>query len=142
MIRAVLDTNVVVSAALQPSGPSGAILRLAGLGLVQPWLSKAIFEEYKEVLYRFRVGVAPDRAKRLLRLLPKISRRVEPTRVVRAALDPDDNIFLECAQAAKAQYLITGNVADFPVRWKYTRIVTPRQFVDDFEDSATSSRSQ
>jgi len=43
--------------------------------------------------------------------------------------DPDDSIFLECAQAAKADYLVTGNTNHFPERWKYTQIVTPRQFI-------------
>jgi RES domain-containing protein len=32
--------------------------------------------------------------------------------------DPDDLIFLECAQAAAADYLITGNRKHFPDRWK------------------------
>jgi predicted nucleic acid-binding protein len=37
--------------------------------------------------------------------------------------DPDDNMFLECAQAAKADYLITGNTGHFPERWKYTELI-------------------
>ncbi len=44
------------------------------------------------------------------------------------ASDPDDNIFLECAEAAEAQYVVTGNQADFPEVWAGARIVTPRQF--------------
>jgi PIN domain-containing protein len=45
--------------------------------------------------------------------------------------DPDDSIFLECAGTAKADYLVTGNTKHFPKgRWKYTEIVTPRQFID------------
>jgi predicted nucleic acid-binding protein len=28
--------------------------------------------------------------------------------------DPDDNCFLECAEAARAEYLITGNTKHFP----------------------------
>ena len=43
--------------------------------------------------------------------------------------DPDDTMFLECAQAAKADYLVTGDTDHFPKgRWKYTEIVTPRRF--------------
>ena len=33
---------------------------------------------------------------------------------VRACSDPDDDIFLECAQAASAHYLVTGNGKHFP----------------------------
>jgi predicted nucleic acid-binding protein len=29
-------------------------------------------------------------------------------------MDPDDNKFLECADAARADYLVTGNQGHFP----------------------------
>ena len=48
--------------------------------------------------------------------------------------DPDDVMFLACAEAAKAHYLITGNIRHFPSRWKYTKIVTPRAFIDIWKD--------
>jgi uncharacterized protein len=53
--------------------------------------------------------------------------------------DPDDNLFLECAQAAKADYLITGNTGHFPREWKYTKVVTPRTFITIWKDLATSA---
>jgi hypothetical protein len=36
----------------------------------------------------------------------------------------------ECAQAAAAHYLVTGNARDFPAAWVSTKIVTARQFLD------------
>jgi putative PIN family toxin of toxin-antitoxin system len=142
MIRVVLDTNIVVSAALSPAGPPAMVLVLAAYGVIEVWYSKAIIAEYKEVLFRDRVGVLRPQAKRTLRDLMAISRHVEPKQTVRVSPDPDDNIFLECAQAAKAHYLITGNISDFPARWKYTRVVTPRQFIGEFGVLLTSSQSQ
>jgi predicted nucleic acid-binding protein len=50
-------------------------------------------------------------------------------RTLYAASDPDDNIFLECADAARADYLITGNQRHFPTFWKQTKIITSREFV-------------
>ncbi len=47
----------------------------------------------------------------------------------RLTSDPDDNIFVECADAARADFLITGNRKHFPAFWKNTKIVTPREFV-------------
>jgi len=41
-----------------------------------------------------------------------------------------DNRFYECAEAGKADYLTTGNTAHFPVNHKFTRIVTPREFIE------------
>jgi uncharacterized protein len=43
---------------------------------------------------------------------------------VRACSDPDDDIFLECAEAAGAAFLVTGNLKHFPTEWRQTRIVT------------------
>jgi predicted nucleic acid-binding protein len=49
---------------------------------------------------------------------------------VRACSDPDDDIFLECARAARADYLATGNLKHFPVSWEETEVVTPRRLLD------------
>jgi predicted nucleic acid-binding protein len=47
-----------------------------------------------------------------------------------ACAEPDDNIFLECAPAAQAGYLATGNLKHFPAMWKGTEVVTPRRLLD------------
>jgi predicted nucleic acid-binding protein len=44
--------------------------------------------------------------------------------------DPDENIFLEFADAAKADYLVTGNQKHFPRFWKRTAVITSREFID------------
>ncbi len=52
MIRGVLDTNVVISALLQPLGPSAHALLLAVNGAVQLYISAEICCEYEDVLRR------------------------------------------------------------------------------------------
>ena len=47
----------------------------------------------------------------------------------RATSDPSDNMFLECADEARADYLITGNQRHFPRFWKATKVVSSREFV-------------
>ena len=37
--------------------------------------------------------------------------------------------FLECADAARADYLVTGNQRHFPKFWKKTKVITPREFI-------------
>lgn len=118
MIRVVLDTNVVVSALLQPLGPSARILLLALGGAIQICVTGAVFAEYEEVLRRPR-----------FRLTAK-AHWVRPTQPVRACTDADDDCFLECCQAGAATYLVTGNVKHFPASWLETEIVTPRRFLD------------
>lgn len=46
------------------------------------------------------------------------------------ARDPDDNHFLECAEAAGADYLVTGNKKHFPSSYKNARVVDAREFLD------------
>jgi len=58
------------------------------------------------------------------------SHTVSPSRQLNVTGDPDDNIFIECADAARADYLITGNQKHFPTYWKCTKIVTSREFVN------------
>lgn len=39
---------------------------------------------------------------------------VVPSRIAQITSDPADNIFVECADAARADYLVTGNQRHFP----------------------------
>lgn len=54
MIRVVLDTNVVVSALLQPLGPPAAVFLLVAGGGVQLCVSGRVFAEYEEVIGRLK----------------------------------------------------------------------------------------
>jgi predicted nucleic acid-binding protein len=42
----------------------------------------------------------------------------------------DDNVFLECAEAAQADYLVTGNQRHFPERWKKTKVIGARELIE------------
>ncbi len=44
--------------------------------------------------------------------------------------DPADNRFLECAEAAQADYLVTGNKRHFPERWGKTVVVNARELLE------------
>ena len=54
---------------------------------------------------------------------------VHPRYKLEITSDPEDNKFLECAGAARADYLITGNQRHFPRFWKNTKVITSREFV-------------
>lgn len=55
---------------------------------------------------------------------------VHPSVRITASPDLTDNRFLECVEAAGADYLITGNKRHFPSQWKNTRVVNAREFLD------------
>ena len=128
-LRLVFDTNGVVSAALTPMGLQRTALTLAMTKPARLYVSAEIFEEYAEVLARPKFGIAKGRRLQILQLIENRSHLVVPKRRIAVCGDPDDDVFLECADAARADYLITGNVKHFPAFWKSTKVITAREFV-------------
>src|ERR1035438_9319824 len=128
MIRAVLDTNVIVSALLEPLGPPARVLLLVIGGAIQLCVSGSVYAEYEEVIRRPRLRIAETVITATLDTIREKGFWVRPAETIRACGDPDDDIFLECAAAAQADYLVTGNLRHFPLSWMKTRIMTPRLF--------------
>ena len=129
-LRLVIDTNVVVSAALKPEGLQRTVLLLAMAKPVRWFVSEAILSEYALVLARPELKIGKSLRQQLLQLIKNRTRIVIPSRLPPLTPDPDDNIFLECADAARADYLITGNQRHFPRFWKNTKIISSREFLD------------
>ena len=127
-IRAVLDTNVVVSAALKPHSLPAAIVSAATAQLFTLCLSDAIRDEYQHVLTRGKFGFPPALVSRFLAELEATARRVTPTERLAITRDSEDNKFLECAVEANASHLVTGNTRHFPCQFRTIRVVTPREF--------------
>jgi putative PIN family toxin of toxin-antitoxin system len=140
MIRAVLDTNVIVSALLQPSGPPARVFLLVVGGPVQLCVSGNVYAKYEEVIRRPRFRRTETVITSTLATIREKGFWVRPAETIRACSDQDDDIFLECAAAAQADYLVTGNIRHFPSSWTKTRIVTPRVFLDLL--SGDASRDQ
>ncbi len=130
MTRAVLDTNIIVSALLQPLGPPARVFLLAISCSIQLCVSGSVYAEYEEVIRRPRLRIAETVIAAALDTIREKGFWVRPAETIQACSDPDDNIFLECAAAAQADYLVTGNLRHFPSPWMKTRIVDPRHFLD------------
>jgi|SRR5271169_146632 len=128
-LRIVLDTNVLVSAALKPDGLQRTVLLLAITKPARLYVSSAIMSEYRDVLSRPELQIRKGLRLQLLQLVRKRSYLVTPSRPLQITIDPADNIFLECADAARADYLVTGNQRHFPRFWKKTKIITSREFI-------------
>jgi putative PIN family toxin of toxin-antitoxin system len=130
MNRVVLDTNVIVSATLVPSGTQASVLLLALRGDLKLCLSEPVFSEYEEVLQRPRFKLHPRQIHAVLRDIRKAALFVRPAGKLAASSDESDNRLLECAHAARADYLVTGNLRHFPTAYKMTKIVTGRRLLD------------
>ena len=127
----VLDTNVVVSAHLNMNGYERFALDLALASRIQLYSSAEILEEYSAVLRRKKFLIHPQLVTASLRLIEKASKLVQPGHRIAAAADSEDNKFLECAEAAGADSLVTGNKRHFPKRWGTTLVVNARELVED-----------
>jgi putative PIN family toxin of toxin-antitoxin system len=128
-LRLVVDTNILVSAALKPDGLQRTVLLLAVTKPARLYVSREILAEYREVLARPEFKIRRGLRQRLLQLITSRAKLVHPRRRLEITGDPDDNMFLECADAAGADYLITGNQPHFPKFWKKAKVINSREFI-------------
>lgn len=126
----VVDTNVFVSAVIKNFGAEAGILDLVAAGRLRLWVSEPILAEYKNVLQRPRLRLDARGVERLLQLgVEKGFLVICTTRAAGSPHEPD-NRFLECAEAARADFLVTGNKKHFPENWKGTRVVNARELLN------------
>ena len=92
-------------------------------------VSEPILKEYEQVLSYPRLRFVPQEVARFLARVRSASILVAPTRRVSASPDEPDNRFLECAEAAGADFLVTGNKRHFLKRWKTTEVVNARKLL-------------
>jgi uncharacterized protein len=128
-LRLVVDTNIVVSAALKPDGLQRTVLLLAITKPARLYVSNVILTEYRDVLLRPELQIRKGPRQQLFDLIRKRVHLIDAVRTVQITYDPEDNMFIECADAARADYLVTGNVRHFPRFWKNTKVVTSREFL-------------
>lgn len=110
MTRAVLDTNVLVSALLFSGSPSRLIPAWQG-GRLRPVVSAEVLDEYLRVLAypKFRLTASEIRGLLQEELLPFVeSVRAKPSKIA-TLRDPDDAKFVTCALAAGVRWLVSGD---------------------------------
>jgi putative PIN family toxin of toxin-antitoxin system len=129
-LRLVIDTNILVSAALKPESLERTAFLVAITRPARLYVSQPILNEYAEVLSRPELRIRRGARLQLLDLIRNRSFLLNPRQRLEVTSDPDDNIFLECANAARADYLITGNRRHFPRYWKATKIIATREFLE------------
>ena len=112
-MKVVFDTNILVSALLTPGGDCDRVVRLAGIGVVQPCLDSRLMAEYEDVLPREGLAIPAQESDRLLDDLRAFSEVVAAPPLAARLPHASDLPFLEVAAAAQA-ILVTGNLRHFP----------------------------
>jgi putative PIN family toxin of toxin-antitoxin system len=105
----VLDSNVVLSAFLYGGRPK-QIFQMVLSGSIQLASSEALLNEIRGVLQRPKFGLNTQFIQTILSEYSGVAKWKEPTEHFSIVQDdPNDNQFIDCAVAAKADYLITGD---------------------------------
>lgn len=138
MLRAVVDTNVLVSAAILPTSRLGAVFLYLRQNAFTPLYCAEMLEELARVLARPRIRVkyhvtdADIRA--ILDLILLRGELVEPKERITVCRDPKDDIFLAVALAGSADVLVSGDddlLSLHPFRG--LPIITPVAFLTEIE---------
>ncbi len=110
--KLVVDPNLFVSGFLNPlSGKPAKLIDLLPLRhkRYQLLVSRKIFEEYEAVLNRFE-RISSAKWKKLLAKIRAHSNWIKPKKTFTVIKeDPDDDKFLECAVAGKADFIVSGD---------------------------------
>ena len=127
---AVIDTNVIVSAAMKPESVPGQVLELVLDGVIVPVLNKTIIQEYHDVLLRPKFDFPEEIVKNILNEIDGHGVHVDAEHIDIDLPDPKDLVFYEVVMEERKEedaYLVTGNIKHFPEK---PFIVTPRQMID------------
>ncbi|MCL2486036.1 MAG: putative toxin-antitoxin system toxin component, PIN family [Oscillospiraceae bacterium] len=125
MTKAVIDTNVLVSALLTPDGNPAKILSLALNGRISVCHDSRILLEYEDVLSRPKFPFAPEDVSGLIDVLVQVGTSVVATPLTDRFTDEADKKFYEVAKHCGAK-LITGNLKHFP---DDSDVLSPAEFM-------------
>ncbi len=129
MIRAVLDTNIIISSIFWKGNPHEAVRRgiLGGYKLVA---SAAIIDEITNKL-RSKFQFPEKAIQDLVSILLTYGHIVEPISKFDAVRDKTDNKVLECAFDGKADFIVTGDPDLLILKeFKGIKIVTVKEFLE------------
>jgi putative PIN family toxin of toxin-antitoxin system len=144
-LRAVLDTNVFVSALLSrnPTSPTQELIRRWLNGEFTLLVCDALIDEVIEKLTEREID--RERIIELVQLLDQLAEWVDvPTeavpRVVQA--DPDDDVILACAILGRADYLVTYDPHfDSPGEYQGVKIAKALPFLWTLRGSQSSEQA-
>jgi len=132
-MRAVLDTNVLISAVIATGTPHEVVV--AGYsGEYQIVVSVATLLEFRETLHKYpdRFGLSDREIQEEVETLRYFAEFVAPDVELDVAdADPDDDKFLEAAVAGNAEYVVSGDQHLLDIdNFRGIDIVSPRTFYE------------
>jgi len=133
VIRAVVDTNVLIAALRSSSGASYQILLAADRGDFQMALSVPLLAEYDDVSARPDMGITipASAVDAIIRRIAMVAHRQQIYFLWRPILpDAKDDMVLEVAIASGATHIVTFNRKDFRLAAQFgITVLTPADFI-------------
>lgn len=132
-MKIVCDTNMLISGVLF-SGPPRNVLLLVIEGIVRNYISPTIASEFRDVISLKKFGLKPAQIEAICLQIEDTFEKVFPQkRINTVKADPDDNAILECADAAKADYIVSGDSHLLELgKFQKTPILSPADFLKLF----------
>jgi len=140
MKKIVIDTNILVSAAIGKGSSSIILSEIIFNNTIEVYITREILNEYERVSNYNRIQkkkpAFKEKMKDMIEVLEEIGVRYVPKKFFTIIKDVSDNIFLDAAYEANAHYLITGNHKDFTItEFEQTKILNPKTFCDLYEQN-------
>jgi putative PIN family toxin of toxin-antitoxin system len=131
VIRVVLDTNVLISAVIYGGNPR-RVLEAVISGTVQMSVSEDLVQELQDVLQRPQFGLSIQYIHNTVAEFTSLAEWVAPQKHHELVVeDSSDNLILDCAVAAEADYLVTGDSHLLRLhKFGEMRIVTPQELLE------------
>jgi putative PIN family toxin of toxin-antitoxin system len=132
-VLTVFDTSVIISALMSATGASFRLIGLVRAGVLHPAVTAPLVFEYDDVASRpgLLPHLSPSEITGFLDWFVSVSSQHKVHFLWRPLLrDPQDDMVLEAAVAASADYLVTFNTSDFDGASSLgVRVVTPPQLL-------------
>jgi putative PIN family toxin of toxin-antitoxin system len=133
-MKIVLDANIFISAAFWRGNPKEIVKRVSN-GKDILFISNEIIAEVNSVFRKRKFHLTEEEVKYHLRDVEKMSTKIKVTDSERVTdggcRDKTDDRYLECAVAAKADYVISGDIHLRELKeYRGIKIVNPAEYLE------------
>jgi len=130
-MKIVLDANIFISALFWGGNPRKALERAINK-TDELYISKEILEEIENVIKRPKFHVENDKIEYIIKSIEDISEKIIPKNKIRkGSRDIKDNKYIECAIAANADYIISGDIHLLELKqYSNIKIITVKEYLE------------
>jgi len=132
-MNVVVDANIFISGIYRGGNPRNVLKTLVdGIGTL--FITDEIVDEIEHALKKPKLGLTAEEVKGWITEIEKLGEKIVISpkyRVTGICRDPDDNKYLECALAANADYIISGDRDLLDLKeYHKVKIVNARDYLD------------